>query len=84
MRPSEVSTEEALRKNSSIPVLFVHGTGDRFVPVEMTYANYQACAAPKELFIVPGAGHGMSYLADRAGYEEHLCRFWKQCEECEV
>lgn len=61
-----------------VPVLFVHGTDDRFVPVKMTYENYKACAAPKRLFIVPGAEHGMSYLVDRAGYESAVRNFWTE------
>lgn len=60
-----------------VPVLLIHGTDDPFVPVEMTYENYKACAGPRRLLIVPGAGHGMSYLTDRAGYEAALLRFWE-------
>lgn len=60
-----------------VPVLFVHGTDDRFVPVEMTYENYKACAGPKRLFIVPGAEHGMSYLVDPGGYEAAVKAFWQ-------
>lgn len=60
-----------------VPVLFVHGTDDRFVPIEMTYENYKACAAPKRLFVVPGAEHGMSYLVDRDGYQNAVKQFWK-------
>ena len=63
---------------SKTPVLFVHGTDDKFVPVEMTYENYKACNAPKRLFIVPGAEHGMSYLVDPKGYEATIQRFWKE------
>ena len=59
-----------------VPVLFIHGTDDRFVPVEMTYENYKACAAPKRLMIVPGAQHGMSYPTDPDGYQEALKSFW--------
>ncbi len=73
------STTEALKSNRT-PVLFVHGTEDRFVPVEMTFENYQACSAPKRLFVVPGAGHGMSYFLDRPGYEAETVRFWANCE----
>ena len=62
--PTEYSTEDALRE-SRIPVLFIHGTSDRLVPVEMTYKNYLACKAPKELLIVPGADHGLSYFVDK-------------------
>lgn len=59
------------------PVLFVHGTDDQFVPIEMTYENYKACAAPKRLFVVPGAGHGMSYLVDPEGYRNAVRQFWE-------
>ena len=59
-----------------VPVLFVHGTDDRFVPIEMTYENYKACAGPKRLFVVPGAGHGMSYSVDTQGYQNALRQFW--------
>ena len=76
----EHSTVEALKTNHT-PVLFVHGTEDRFVPVEMTFENYQACSAPKRLFVVPGAGHGMSYFVDRSGYEAETRNFWANCEK---
>lgn len=73
----EYSCIEAMRK-CKVPVLFVHGSDDHFVPVEMTYENYKACAAPKHLLIVPGAEHGMSYMVDRNGYEEAVKSFWNE------
>ena len=76
----DYSTVDALKTNRT-PVLFVHGTEDRFVPLEMTFENYQACRAPKRLFVVPGAGHGMSYFVDRAGYQAETLRFWADCEK---
>ncbi len=69
------STTEALT-NCKVPVLFIHGTDDNFVPVEMTYKNYKACTSDKRLFIVPGAEHGMSYLVDKDGYETAVKQFW--------
>ena len=71
----DYSTVQAL-KESRLPVLFIHGTADSFVPVEMTYENYQACKPPKRLLIVPGADHGMSYIADRERYEAASRQFW--------
>lgn len=59
-----------------VPVLFIHGTDDTFVPVEMTYENYKACVSPKRLLVVPGAGHGMSYVIDRELYEQTIRQFW--------
>lgn len=75
--PIECSTLDALR-DSTTPVLFVHGTDDSFVPVEMTYENYKACNSPKRLFVVPGANHGMSYFVDKSGYESEVERFFLQ------
>lgn len=79
MGANEYSTVKAMQQ-CSVPVLFIHGTDDHFVPVEMTYENYKACTAPKYLHIVPGAEHGMSYFVDRAGYEEAVKAFWSGCE----
>jgi len=73
----DASAEEALA-SSRVPVLFIHGTADRFVPVEMTYRNYLACAAPKRLLIVPGAAHAKSYITDPKSYEAALTSFWKE------
>lgn len=74
---SDCSTVEALKK-TKVPVLFIHGTDDTFVPVEMTYENYKACAGPKKLLVVPGADHGMSYYVERANYEATMLDFWKE------
>ena len=76
MGSDEYSTVEALH-SSTIPVMLIHGTDDHFVPVEMTYENYKACAGPKRLLIVPGADHGMSYFVEREKYEEEIKRFWR-------
>lgn len=73
----EYSTLDAMRA-CKVPVLLIHGAADRFVPVSMTKENYEACQAPKELFIVPGADHGMSYYRDREGYENVVEQFWKK------
>ena len=76
MGTKDYSTVDAL-KECKIPALFIHGTDDHFVPVEMTYENYKACTAPKRLFVVPGADHGMSYTVDTQGYQTALNDFWK-------
>ncbi|MBE6728883.1 MAG: alpha/beta hydrolase [Ruminococcaceae bacterium] len=75
------SCTEALN-NCTVPVLFVHGTDDKFVPIEMTYENYKACTAPKRLFVVPGAAHGMSYFVDKTGYENITKEFFKEYDNC--
>ena len=77
MEPGDHSCPEALL-NCKVPMLFIHGAEDHFVPVEMTYENYKACRAPKQLLIVPGAEHGMSYLVDPKAYEGALKAFWQE------
>lgn len=42
---------------SPIPLLLVQGDQDEFVTVETASRLYEAAAQPKELAIVPGAGH---------------------------
>ena len=59
----------------------IHGSDDRFVPVEMTYENYKACRSPKKLLIVPGAQHAMSYYVNKAEYEDIVKRFWKEFDK---
>lgn len=76
MGANDYSAIDAM-KRCRVPVLFIHGTEDHFVPVEMTYENYKACRAPKHLFIVPGADHAMCYYEDKEGYENSVLQFWK-------
>ena len=76
MGTKDYSTVDAL-KECKVPVLFIHGTDDHFVPVEMTYKNYKACASEKRLLIVPGAEHGMSYILEQKNYEDAVLKFWK-------
>ena len=77
MSPQEHSTVDVL-KECRVPVLFIHGADDSFVPVSMTYENYRACTAPKDLLIVPGAEHGMSYIVEQKKYEDAVRSFWKK------
>lgn len=79
MGPEDYSCVDAMRE-CKVPVLFIHGSDDRFVPIEMTYENYKACAGQKRLLVVPGAEHGMSYLVDPAGYEAAVLQFWEDCD----
>lgn len=71
---SEKSTIVALERNK-IPVLFVHGDQDDFVPTKMTYDNYNACESEKEIIIIQGAKHGMSYLIDSKRCQKVLDSF---------
>lgn len=47
-------------KNTSLPVLFIHGKEDDMVPVSMAQDLYEAASGEKELLIIPGAGHAQA------------------------
>lgn len=69
------SAPDALSR-SHIPVLFIHGDDDRFVPCRMSRENFEASAAEhKKLLIVHNAGHGLSYMLDRPAYLSALHEF---------
>lgn len=70
----------ALRQiqKAKVPVFFIHGDRDRFVPTEMVYPLFEACPAKKELLVVEGAGHGMSLFTDPEGYSKKLSAFLEQ------
>ena len=72
--PEEASAVEAL-KHAKVPVLIIHGDDDRFVPSRMSRDNYDACASAKEILVVPGAGHGLSYCVDAKAYEKAVNDF---------
>ena len=73
-RFDEYSTLEALEKNR-VPVLFIHGKADSFVPPWMSEENYRACAAPKRLLLVDNAGHGNSVFENTPLYEQTELEF---------
>ena len=76
----EASTTEALKHNT-LPVLFIHGAADDFVPVWMTKNSYEACVSPKEMHLVEGAGHGQSYMTDKERCDKALKSFLGRCLE---
>ncbi len=76
-RGEDASTLDAM-KVCRVPVLFVHGDADGFVPVSMTEQNYEACSADKTLLIVKGADHGTSYLVDPESYQNHVRELFKK------
>ena len=68
----EASPIEAM-KRCKVPIVFVHGDADDFVPHDMSERLYEACASEKKRFIsVPGAGHGLAFPVDRESYVNQL------------
>lgn len=68
------STIDAMAVNT-VPVLFVHGEDDDFVPIDMTEVNYEVCKAEKSIVRVKGARHVCGYLVDKNACEKALDGF---------
>ncbi len=73
-RFDDASAPRALA-STTVPVLLIHGDADRYVPVSFTLDNYEACASRKELLIVSGAPHGLSYCKAPALYMAKVDEF---------
>ena len=58
-----------------LPMLFIHGDADDYVPTWMVYPLYDAKPGEKELWIVPGATHAMSYHDQREEYTRRVGEF---------
>ncbi|MBQ9428135.1 MAG: alpha/beta fold hydrolase [Clostridia bacterium] len=69
-----VSVANTLADNR-LPILFVHGEEDGFVPIEMSEAAYEITPSQKTLVRVPGAPHACGYLVDRQNCDAALDRF---------
>jgi len=72
-----ISTVDVLKK-SKLPVLFIHGEDDGYVPCEMSKIGFESAPDGSEIITVPGANHGLSFLVDEKGVrgavESFLCK----------
>ena len=71
-----VSSIESVKK-ARVPIIFLHGEGDEFVPCYMSRENYEACVSEKKLVTFPRAGHGLSYPADPERYLIEVREFFR-------
>ena len=60
---------------AKVPMLFIHGSKDTFVPTNMCNEIYECCASKKKKLIVEGAAHAESYFKDMKSYEKALDEF---------
>ncbi|MGM9892586.1 alpha/beta hydrolase [Limosilactobacillus sp.] len=73
----DVSSTEQLAKNK-LPIFFIHGEKDDYVPSYMALENYQATKAPKDLWIVNNATHAESFWINPTDYRDHVVHFLKE------
>lgn len=63
-------------EKSELPILFIHGSRDRFIPTCMSQKLYEAKQKGiRKLWITEGAGHTSAYLCNREQYEQQVNTF---------
>ena len=62
-------------KKCTLPMLFIHGDSDDFVPTWMVHPLYEAKPEPKELWLAPGPGHALSYKHNPEEYTARVKAF---------
>jgi len=70
----DVSPMEVIR-NTDVPVLFIHGKIDNFVPTYMSKQMYRCKKKNKAIYLVARARHAESVTVNREGYEKVVRKF---------
>jgi len=63
-------------KLSPRPLLIIHAERDQRMPLADTMALMAAAGEPKELWVVPGAGHGEPWIVAKDEFERRLVNFF--------
>ena len=59
----------------NLPLLVLHGERDQLVPLAQAQAVFAAANEPKQMVVIPGAGHLNTFAVDPAAYTEQVGRF---------
>ncbi|UHA74944.1 alpha/beta hydrolase [Paenibacillus sp. 481] len=73
-RMQDVSPERAIAE-SDLPIMFVHGAADKYVPTYMSERMYDIKQGPKKLLLIEGAEHAVAYCVNKQQYEEAVVEF---------
>ncbi|MCM1173846.1 MAG: alpha/beta hydrolase [Blautia sp.] len=77
----ECNAKYEVRK-AKVPILFIHGSADTFVPCSMCCEIYENCRSPKRKLIIEGAAHAESYYKNMERYEKELDAFAERIFSC--
>ncbi len=78
-RLKKASARDAV-KNTSIPIVILHGTADTVVPYEMGAEIFESCSSKdKFIYSFDGADHGMSFMVDPNKYTTAIIDFVELC-----
>lgn len=71
---SEASAVKQVQK-TKVPILYIHGEGDTFVPTSMAEQLYEQTKGEKEIVIFPEANHGEAVVLYRDEFFEAVTSF---------
>ena len=77
---TELNPIKTLKENT-VPICFVHGAEDDFIPCVHSKQMQAATAGYSELHLFPGADHARSLDSDEAGYREMVRSFLEKVRE---
>ncbi|WP_313898458.1 alpha/beta hydrolase [Lederbergia sp. NSJ-179] len=60
---------------TNVPILYIHGKADTFVPTKLAIELYDHTNSEAELMLVEGANHGESFVLEKDAYKERLNSF---------
>lgn len=75
---SQISPIKVISEISRRPVLIINGAEDNRMQADQALRLFQAAKEPKEIWLVPYAGHLASYLADKPQYEKRVGDFFEK------
>ena len=62
-------------EKSRLPLAYICGDCDRYVPLDMAMRIYNACVQDKVLLIAEGAGHAASFMTENEKYRDLITEF---------
>ena len=74
----QVVPKKEIAKCENLPILFLHGDRDDFVPTTMIHQLYQAKKGYRRMKIFPNAAHAESYWNNRDSYTKEIEVFLKE------
>jgi len=74
---NRVRPMEVIGQISPRPLLLIHEKDDPVVPADNSLRNFAAARQPKELWLVPGTGHGHAHTLAKSEYERKVTNFFK-------
>ena len=73
---SRVRPMDVIGEISPRPVLIIHEQGDSVALVDNSLRNFASAGQPKQLWLVPGSGHGKAQIIAKSQYQSRVTSFF--------